>query len=151
MALTIDIINGISMSVEQLATQNKIEESKRNDITKILESMDSSICECIEAYRETKRIPYSGLARFLDSCKAIKRMLGDDLDNDTTNTLRNVIVNAQMFDKDLEKSLKNFKPKLLNVLVLGPPIHSFFSSDRAIKKLQDAMNRLDRAAEKIKL
>jgi len=151
MTLTIDIINGITMSVEQLATQNKIEESDRKDIVKVLSEMSSTINECINAYRESKRIPHTGLAQFLNHSKAIKRLLGDVLDKNTTDKLRNVLLNAQMFDKDLETSLENFKPKLLNVLVFGPPIHSFFSSNRAIKKLQNAIFLLDKAAEKIKL
>lgn len=150
MALTIDIINGITKSVEQLAIQNKVEDSERNDIVKTLNELSSSILECLEAYRASNRIPHVGLARFLGHCKSIKRLLGDRLDRNTTNTLRSVLLNAQMFDEDLESSLKNFKPKLLNVLVLGPPIHSFFSSSRAIKKLADAIIQLDKAAEKIK-
>ena len=151
MALTIDIINGVTKSVEQIATQNKVEDSERNNIVRALNDMSTSIYECIEAYRVSKRIPYTGLAQFLNHSKAIKRLLGDRLDKSTTNTLRNVLLNAQMFDKDLATSLENFKPKLLNVLVFGPPIHSFFSSHRAIKKLQDATIRLDNAAEKLKL
>lgn len=150
MALTIDIINGVTTSVEQIATQKKLEESERKNIVKALKEMSSSIYECIEVYRGSKQIPHAGLAQFLNHSKAIKRLLGEGLDKNTTNTLRNVLLNAQMFDKDLEESLKNFKPKLLNVLVFGPPIHSFFSSGRAIKKLQNATIRLDIAAEKIK-
>lgn len=151
MALAIDIINGIAKSLEQLGAQNAFNQADTHKLTESLEHLDSSIRECIDGFQETKRIPHIGLARFLNHCKAIKRLLGDGLDKNTTNTLRNVLVNAQMFDKDLETSLENFKPKLLNVLVFGPPIHSLFSSNRAIRKLQDAMSRLDKAAEKIRL
>ena len=149
MAISTDIINGITGSINHVAAQGDLGEEERIKVLRTLDDINAAIDDCITGFRDTGVVSHLPLARFLNSCKVMKQLLGDDMDKKTTNELRSVLVNAKMFDDDLEVSLGNFKPKLLKVLMLGSPVKSLFSSSRASNKVLGACAKLKQAGEQL--
>lgn len=147
MTIALKIIKGTIGSIER--SQSELSSDDRPRIANCLKDINSALEECVAGFQKTKEVPYQGLAKFLDSCKTMKQILGERMDKTTTNELRSALLHAQMFDKDLSVSLEQFKPKLLKTFLLGAPINWLFGGKKIIAKLETAIQDMKALSESL--
>jgi len=149
MAISIEILNGINLAVNQLKPRGDENKDTKQSLALLIEQINEAITVCLNIYRESGEIPPVPLAKFLASCEEIVALMGNTLDKTTRRSIKSVLAQARIFDEDLEKSLDQYNQKLLKALVLGSPIKSLFISSLAIKKVAKASAQLSTASQQL--
>ena len=150
MTISIEILNGLNLAVNQFRLQGDVDEDKKLSIVLLLEQINEAVTACLDGYKASGEIPPAALAKFLTGCEESITLMGKTLDKTTRINIKSVIAQARIFDDDLEKSLDQYKPRLLKILMLGNSIRSLFISSIAINKVVNALAQLNSTSRQLK-